>query len=86
MRYAVNTRFVFGGTFYVEAESKAQAWEYVDKHCGLVLGGNIHSTLSEEDADWDFPVHPETVIGRIRNVVSGSRKSLKPAKEKEDGF
>jgi hypothetical protein len=81
MKYAVKTRFVFGGTFYVEAEDKAQAREYVEKHCGLVLGGNIHSSLPYEDVDWHFLIHPETIIGSIWNIVKGSRKSLNLAKE-----
>jgi hypothetical protein len=66
MKYAVTTRFVFTGTFFVEAESKTQAKEYVDKHCGMALGGGIHSSLSAEDADWDFPIHPDKITGRIR--------------------
>jgi hypothetical protein len=69
MKFAVRTRFVFSGTFYVEAENKEQAKEYVDKHCGLVLGGGIHSSLPGEEVDWDFPVHPEKVIGGALRVV-----------------
>jgi hypothetical protein len=70
MKYAVNTRFIFGGTFYVEAEDKAKAEEQVEKRCGLILGGNIHSSLSVEEVDWDFPIHPETIIGAIRRVFN----------------
>ena len=86
MKYAIKTRFVFGGTFFIEAESRAQAWEYVEQHCGLVLGGKIHSSLPDEEVDWQFPVHPEKIIGRIRRVVRGGRKSQKPAKEQQNGF
>jgi hypothetical protein len=67
-KYAVKTRFVFSGVFYVKAECKAEAKEYVEKHCGLVIGGDIHSTLSDEDVDWDFPVHPDKVIGRVKGA------------------
>ena len=63
-RYAVRTRFVFDGLFLVNAVNVVQAREYVENHCGLVLGGNIHSTLSEEAVDWDFPVHPEKHVGK----------------------
>ncbi|WP_010253554.1 hypothetical protein [Treponema primitia] len=68
MKYAIKTRFIFQGTFSVEAENKSQAKEYVEKHCGLVLGGDIHSSLPCEDADWDFPVHPEKIIAGGRRV------------------
>jgi hypothetical protein len=64
----VDTKFVFSGKFFIEAENREQAREYVDKHCGLVIGRDIHSTLSEEDVDWDFAVHPDKVIGQIRRV------------------
>ncbi|AEF86961.1 conserved hypothetical protein [Treponema primitia ZAS-2] len=68
MKYAIKTRFIFEGTFFVGAENKSQAKEYVEKHCGLVLGGDIHSSLSCEDVDWDFLVHPEKVIAGGRRV------------------
>jgi hypothetical protein len=64
--YAVKTRFVFTGTFFVRAESKAEAAEYVEKHCGLVIGGSVHSSLPREDADWDFPAHPEKAVLGIK--------------------
>jgi hypothetical protein len=63
--YAVTTRFEFTGTFYIMAESKPEAKECVDKHCGLVIGCPVHSSLPYEDVDWDFPVHPKKVISRI---------------------
>jgi hypothetical protein len=58
----VKTLFIFDGTFSVKADNKSQAKEYVEKHCGLVIGGHIHSTLPDEDVDWDFPIHPEKII------------------------
>jgi hypothetical protein len=62
-QYAVKTRFSFTGNFFIKAESEAQAKEYAEKHCGLVIGGDIHSTLPNDEVDWDFPVHPvETVL------------------------
>jgi hypothetical protein len=69
MKYAVKTRFVFDGTFYVEAENKAQAKEDEEQHCGLILGGNIHSSLPYEDVDWHFPIHPEKVIVGGRRIA-----------------
>ncbi|MFK2681093.1 hypothetical protein ACIXT9_02215 [Bacteroides fragilis] len=60
--YHVKTKFVFDGTFTVKAESKQQARELVEKHCGLVIGGDIHSTLPGDEIDWAFNVHPQKVI------------------------
>jgi len=64
--YAVKTKFNFTGTFFIIAKTKEEANEYVKKHCGLVLGGNIHSTLPDDVVDWNFPIHPEKEIIRVR--------------------
>lgn len=61
-KYTIKTKFVFNGEFCITAESKEQAKEYVMKHCGLVLGGNIHTSLPDEICDWDFEVHPDTIV------------------------
>ena len=29
------------------------------------MGSNIHTTLDDEDVDWDFDTQPTTEIGRI---------------------
>lgn len=60
--YAVPTKFVFSGTFRIKAESQEQAEEYVQKHCGLVLGGEIHTSLPNDEVDWEFNVHSEKII------------------------
>lgn len=60
--YTVKTKFVFEGEFYIKAESKEQAREFVEKHCGLVIGGDIHSTLPDQDVNWQFNVHPKKIV------------------------
>lgn len=65
MKYKVPLSFVFKGEFEITAGSQEQAEEYALKHCGLVIGGNIHSSLPDEWVDWDFPTHPEKVLGHI---------------------
>jgi hypothetical protein len=65
-RYTVKTRFAFTGIFVVTAENRKQAEEYVKKHCGLVIGGDIHSTLPDDEVNWDFPVHPDKAVLKVR--------------------
>lgn len=60
--YTVPVKFVFEGKFFIKADSKEQAKEFADKQCGMVTNNGIHSTLSDEDVNWDFPVHPEKII------------------------
>lgn len=60
--YTVPVKFVFEGQFFIKADSKEQAKEYAEKHCGLVIGGDIHSSLPDENVSWDFPVHPQKII------------------------
>ncbi len=67
-KYAVKTKFVFEGVFEVSAENKEDAREKVIKHCGLVIGSDIHSSLCIDEIDWDFNVHPTKVTGRIKQL------------------
>jgi hypothetical protein len=65
--YKVKTRFIFEGDFEVNADNKEQAKEYVGKHCGFVLGGNIHTSLPDEIiSDWDFSVHGDKEIISVK--------------------
>ena len=67
-KFEVRTQFIFEGVFKVTAEDRKQADENVQAHCDLVIDGNIHSTLPDEDIDWDFEVHPEKKIKSIRQI------------------
>ena len=68
MKYEIPTKFVFCGTFTVEAENVAQAIEFVHKHCGMVSNRGIHSTLPDDGVDWEFDVHPETITGKAKEI------------------
>lgn len=61
-QYTVKTKFVFEGEFYITAESKEQAKEYVIQHCGLCLGSDIHTSLPDDICDWKFNVHPDKFV------------------------
>ena len=63
--YRVRTQYVFEGVFEVVAESREEARKKVIQNCGLVMGGNIHSTLSDEEVNWAFSTSPEVRTGRI---------------------
>lgn len=41
------------------AEDHEEAKQMVSEDCGLVLGGNIHTILNDEDVDWNFGMHPD---------------------------
>jgi len=68
MKYEVDTKFVFSGKFTVMAENEEQAKKLVKESCGLVIGGNIHTTLLDENCNWHFSIHPDTVIGKVRRT------------------
>ena len=63
--YRVRTRYIFEGVFEVSAESREEARHKVILDCGLVMGGNVHSTLPDEEINWAFSMHPEVRTGRI---------------------
>ena len=63
--YRVRTQYVSEGVFEVVAESREEARQKVIQDCGLVMGGNVHSTLPEEEINWAFSTHPDVRTGRI---------------------
>ena len=70
-RYKVETKYTFTGYYIVEAENKFDAQKQVKDNCGMTCG-NISSSLSNEDCDWEFNVHPTKEI--ITNIT---RKGVK---------
>ncbi|MDL2228306.1 hypothetical protein LJC25_01995 [Bacteroidales bacterium OttesenSCG-928-K03] len=66
--FQVKTKFIFEGIFEVKAQDKEQARAYIEKHCGLVIGGDIHSTLPNEIVEWNFSVHPKKEIKGIKQI------------------
>ena len=64
--YVVPVTYSFSGVFFIKASSKKEARGKADHHCGLVVGGDIHLTLNDEDVDWDFHCHPDKKIGKCR--------------------
>ena len=73
-KYDVRVRYAFEGTYTVVAEDHDEARQMVSEDCGLVLGGNIHTTLDDEDVDWNFGVHPDT---QILSVAQRNGKGLR---------
>ena len=63
--YRVRMQYIFEGVFDVVAESKEDARQKVLQHCGLVMGGSIHSTLPDEEINWAFSTQPEVKTTRI---------------------
>ena len=63
--YRVRTQYIFEGVFEMVAENREDARQKVIQNCGLVMGGNIHSTLPDEEVNWVFSTHPDVRTGRI---------------------
>lgn len=73
-KYKVNVRYIFEGTYTVVAEDREEAETMVTEDCGLVLGGNIHTTLDDDDVDWNFGCHPDLQVLSIRQKGAKSPK------------
>lgn len=48
----------------MEAFNREEAKELILKECGLVMGGDIHTTLPDGEVRWNFDTHPEKQIGK----------------------
>ena len=75
----VKVRYLFEGTYTVAADDRNEARTMVTRDCGLVLGGNIHTTLDDE-VDWEFDVHPDMQILSYTEL----EKKQKPKRLKMD--
>jgi len=64
--YQVKVRYIFEGVYTMKAATREEAVEKVQKHCGLVMGGSIHTSLNCDMVDWNFPNHPELIISSVR--------------------
>lgn len=73
-KYDVRVRYAFEGTYTVVAEDHDEARQMVSEECGLVLGGNIHTILDDEDVDWKFGTHPNM---QLLSVTQRNGKSLR---------
>lgn len=66
-KYDVRVRYAFEGTYKVVAEDRDEAESMVTEDCGLVLGGNIHTTRDDDEVtDWKFGSHPDMQILSVR--------------------
>ena len=48
-RYDIRVRYSFEGTYTVAAEDRDEAKRMVNDDCGLVLGGDIHTTRDDDE-------------------------------------
>lgn len=73
--YKVKTTFALTGHFIINAPSRTDAREMVERRCHMSKGV-IHSTLPDEElVDWEFPADMDKTVTR---VLSGP-KAVKPA-------
>ena len=76
-KYDVKVRYSFEGTYTVAAEDREEAKRMVSEDCGLVLGGNIHTTRDDDEVtDWDFSIHPDTQVLSIKQKDAKSAMSV----------
>ena len=76
----VKVRYLFEGTYTVAADDRNEARTMVTRDCGLVLGGDIHTTLDDDEVDWEFDVHPDMQILSYTEL----EKKQKPKRLKMD--
>jgi hypothetical protein len=61
--FEIPVSFVFDGVFKIKAETVEQAEGMVLRDCAMILKpGCIHSSLQDDEVDWEFPVHAEKTI------------------------
>ena len=62
-KHRVPVTYRFSGYYGIEAASQEQVEGFAHENCGLVMGRGTHSSMPDEDVDWEFPGHPDEVAG-----------------------
>lgn len=76
-KYDVRVRYSFEGTYKVVAEDRDEAERMIAEDCGLVLGGNIHTTRDDDEVtDWRFGSHPDMQILSVRERDGAGKESV----------
>ena len=76
-KYDVRVRYTFEGTYKVVAEDRDEAERIVTEDCGLVLGGNIHTTCDDDEVtDWRFTPTCRSFLSG--NGVAKARSDTRP--------
>lgn len=78
--FQVLTRYEFEGIYNIEADSADEARRIAERDCGLVLGGNIHTSNDEAVKHWEFNTHPETVIIDVNSSAKSGVEQRPPKK------
>ncbi len=76
--FQVLTRYEFEGIYNIEADSADEARRIAERDCGLVLGGNIHTSNDEAVKHWEFNTHPETVIIDVNSSAKSGLEQRPP--------
>jgi hypothetical protein len=66
--FKANVTFTFKGDVQVCAEDKEQAQRLLEAEFAMVNNGGVHTTIDDEEIDWDFPVHPDKKITNLRKA------------------
>jgi len=67
VKYEVQTKFVYSGTFTVEADSAPKAKELVQNYCWMDRG-KAYSNLMDDGTDWEFCMNPDIITGKVRKI------------------
>ncbi len=76
-KYDVKVRYFFEGTYTVRRKTAMKRKGMVAEDCGLVLGGNIHTTRDDDEVtDWKFGCHPDLQVLSVRERGGKSPMSV----------
>lgn len=63
-RFSVPVSYTFMVVYDIDADTAQQAKEIASNDCGLVLGGNIHTSDEHHVISWDAHLHPDELVGK----------------------
>lgn len=67
--FEIECSFIFRGKFFIKADNLEEAYRKVEEDCAMTMSSGIHTTLDDDEVNWDFPSHPDKNIFKKENFI-----------------
>jgi len=67
-KYKVGVQYSLIGHYVIEADDMHEAYMKAMNDCGCVVSNGIHSSLPDDEVNWDFPVHTDEKVLYVKKI------------------
>jgi len=67
-KFIVGVQYSLIGHYVIEADNANEARMKAMYDCGCVVSNGIHSSLPDDEVNWDFPVHTDEKVLYVKRL------------------